>query len=197
MSGPGIERSAEGFAREPAKGGPVNHALLYIEDDESNIALVEAVLRRRPHIELHVARNGRDGVRAATGTRPGLILLDNRLPDATGREILRELTSTPATARIPVVVLSSDSGDLIDELLAHGATESVPKPFDINQFMSIIDRYLPGDPELASPGTSAPPSPASAPVAVKRLTPPLRLAQPVRSFRLLPLLRRAEGLHRR
>jgi CheY-like chemotaxis protein len=125
----------------------MNHAMLYIEDNEDNIALVEALLRRRPHIELHVAMNGRDGVQTAIGKQPGLILLDNRFPGATGGEILRELTSTPATARIPVVVLSSDSGEIIDELLASGAAESVPKPFDIHQFMAIIDRYLPDNPE--------------------------------------------------
>ena len=121
----------------------MNHALLYIEDNENNIFLVEALLKRRPHIELQVAKNGRDGVQAAIDKHPGLILLDNRLPDATGSEILRELTSAAATAAIPVVVLSSDSGEIIDELLAGGAAESVAKPFDIHQFMAIIDRYLP------------------------------------------------------
>ena len=32
---------------------------------------------------------------------------------------------------------------MIDDLLASGAAESVPKPFDIHQFMAVIDRYLP------------------------------------------------------
>ena len=121
----------------------MDHALLYIEDNEDNIYLVQRLLKRRPRIELHVARNGRDGVQAAIGKRPGLILLDNRLPDATGGEILRELTSATATASIPVIVLSGDSGDMIDELLADGAAESVAKPFDIHQLLDIIDRYLP------------------------------------------------------
>jgi CheY-like chemotaxis protein len=134
-------------AQEPAGGGPVNHAMLYIEDDDNNIALVEALLRRRPHIELQVAANGRDGVQAAIDKQPGLILLDNRLPDATGGEILQELASTSATAAIPVVVLSSDVDELLDQLLANGAAEAVPKPFDIHQFIAIIDRYLPDDPE--------------------------------------------------
>ena len=125
----------------------MNHALLYIEDDDNNISLVQMLLKRRPNIELHVATNGRDGVQAALDKHPGLILLDNRLPDATGSEILRELTSATATAGIPVVVLSSDSGEIIDQLLASGAAESVPKPFDIHQFMAILDRYLPDDPE--------------------------------------------------
>jgi CheY-like chemotaxis protein len=143
MSGPGAERFPREPDQEPAKGGPKNHALLYIEDNEDNISLVEALLKRRPHIELHVAMTGRDGVQAAIDTRPGLILLDNRLPDATGGEVFRELASTAATAAIPVVVLSSDSDEILSELLANGAVESVAKPFDIHQFMAIIDRYLP------------------------------------------------------
>ena len=140
----------------------MNHVLLYIEDNEDNVSLVEALLARRSHIELHVAWNGRDGVQAAIDNRPGLILLDNRLPDATGSEILQELASAAATAAIPVVVLSSDSADIIDELLASGATESVAKPFNIHQFLAMIDRYLPDDPGNQIAGTSAqPPAPRS------------------------------------
>jgi CheY-like chemotaxis protein len=134
----------------------MNHAMLYIEDDDNNIALVKALLRRRPHIELQVAMNGRDGVQAAIDGQPGLILLDNRLPDATGSQVLRELASTSATAAIPVVVLSSDSGELIDELLANGAAGAVPKPFEIRQFMAIIDGYFPDDPEIDSAHASPP-----------------------------------------
>jgi CheY-like chemotaxis protein len=137
------------LSQAPAEGDPVNHAMLYIEDNENNIALVKALLRRRPHIELQVAMNGRDGVQAAIDKRPDLILLDNRLPDATGGEILQELAFATGTAGIPVVVLSGDSGEIIDELLANGAAEAVPKPYDIYQFMAMIDRYLPHDPDIS------------------------------------------------
>lgn len=143
MNGPGAGRLPSGPVQEAAKGGPVNHAMLYIEDNKNNISLVEALVKRRPQIELHVAMTGRDGIQAALDQQPGLILLDNRLPDATGGEILHELASAAATAPIPVVVLSSDSDEVIDELLAKGAAESIAKPFDIHEFMAIIDRYLP------------------------------------------------------
>jgi len=129
-------------AQEPAKGDPMNHGMLYIEDDDNNISLVKALLKRRPQIDLQVATNGRDGIQAAIDKRPALILLDNRLPDATGSEILRELASAPATAAIPVVILSSDADDVIAQLIAAGATEAVPKPFDIHKFIAMIDRYL-------------------------------------------------------
>jgi CheY-like chemotaxis protein len=121
----------------------MNHALLYIEDDDNNISLVQALLRRRPQIELLVAMNGRDGVRGAIDRQPALILLDNRLPDATGSEILGELASRPATAAIPVVILSSDADEFINQLIAEGATEAVPKPFDIHKFIAMLDRYFP------------------------------------------------------
>ena len=116
--------------------------MLYIEDDKQNIVLVQAVLRLRPQIELHVAMNGRDGVRAAIDLRPDLILLDNRLPDATGSEVLQELASSSVTAAIPVVILSGGPDEVINALLADGAAESVAKPFDYRQFLGIIDRYL-------------------------------------------------------
>jgi CheY-like chemotaxis protein len=121
----------------------MSQTMLYIEDDNNSISLVEALVRLRPQIELHVAMNGRDGIQAAIDKQPGLILLDNRLPDATGSEILRELASAATTAVIPVVVLSGDSDEIIDELIANGAADSVAKPFDIHQFMDLVDRYLP------------------------------------------------------
>jgi CheY-like chemotaxis protein len=129
--------------QEPAGGVTVNRVVLYIEDDDNNISLVETLLKRRPQIELLVAMNGRDGVQAAIDKQPRLILLDNRLPDATGSEILGELASTPATAAIPVVVLSSDADDVIAQLVANGAIEAVPKPFDIHEFIAMLDRYFP------------------------------------------------------
>jgi CheY-like chemotaxis protein len=121
----------------------MRHTVLYIEDDENNIFLVESLLRRRPQIDLQVEMTGRAGIAAAIDKQPGLILLDNSLPDASGSEILTELASAAATAAIPVVILSAGSDEVIGELLASGAAESVAKPFDIHQFMDLVDRYLP------------------------------------------------------
>jgi CheY-like chemotaxis protein len=122
----------------------MNHTVLYIEDNPDNIRLVERLVKRHPQAELHTATNGRDGVQAAIDIQPALILLDNRLPDATGREVLVRLKSSAATAGIPVVIVSGDSVvDISKELLALGAADFLEKPFDIHQFMAIIDRYLP------------------------------------------------------
>jgi DNA-binding response OmpR family regulator len=117
---------------------------LYIEDNASAIRLIETLLSRRPDIRLRVARTGRDGVLAAVEDPPGLIILDNRLPDARGGDVLRMLSLEPAVDDVPVVVLSGDSDtQLAMELLAAGAAEYLVKPFDLPRFFGMIDRYFP------------------------------------------------------
>jgi CheY-like chemotaxis protein len=121
----------------------VNHTLLYIEDHAYTRGLVEKILRKlRPHINLHTATNARDGIKTATTQHPALILLDNHLPDATGAEVLHHLTSCEATATIPVIIVSGDSAKNGNQLLAAGAAEFLPKPFDIDQLITMIDRYI-------------------------------------------------------
>jgi CheY-like chemotaxis protein len=119
--------------------------VLYIEDSQDNIAIVRRLLKRaRPDIQLHAALTGADGTRAAAGDQPDLILLDNRLPDASGEQVLRDLAASPATSAIPVVILSGDSGQVtVSGLLAAGAADFLAKPFDIHELLAIIRRYLP------------------------------------------------------
>jgi CheY-like chemotaxis protein len=122
----------------------VSGVVLYIDDGQDNILLVQRLLKRgRPDVRLHTAMTGRDGIRAAADDHPALILLDNHLPDTNGEEVLRQLAANPATAAIPVVVLSGDSGRVtMSELLAAGAAEFMTKPFDIHQLLAVIGRYL-------------------------------------------------------
>jgi CheY-like chemotaxis protein len=119
--------------------------LLYIDDREDNLMLVERLLRRRPDLQLRLrcVQTGRDGVKAATEDPPALILLDNRLPDADGKQILRQLAASPATAVIPVVIVSGDSAQpTIDDLLSAGAAGYLTKPFDIHDLLAMLERHL-------------------------------------------------------
>jgi CheY-like chemotaxis protein len=122
----------------------VNGDVLYIEDDQDSILVVERLFKRMcPDVHLHSAMTGPDGIAAAIDVRPALILLDNRLPDTSGEHILRRLAATPATAVIPVVILSGDSNPLtVNELLAAGAADFLAKPLDIHDLLAIIGRYL-------------------------------------------------------
>ena len=122
----------------------MNGIVLYIDDDEDNIFLLRRLFeRKRPDIDLRTAMTGHDGVRVAIDAQPALILLDNRLPDASGEQVLRHLAAAPATAAIPIVILSGDSNPAtVDELLAAGAADFLGKPFEAHQLLAIIGRYL-------------------------------------------------------
>jgi CheY-like chemotaxis protein len=123
----------------------VNGVVLYIDDSQDNILLVQRLLKRgRPDVRLYTAMTGRDGIKAAIDDQPALILLDNRLPDTSGEQVLGQLAADPATAPIPVIILSGDSNQVtVNELLAAGAAEFLVKPFDIHQLLAAIERYLP------------------------------------------------------
>jgi CheY-like chemotaxis protein len=72
-----------------------------------------------------------------------LILLDLNLPDMHGSEVLKQLQSDPVTAAIPVVVLSADATpSQIERLLTAGAKNYLTKPYDIDQFLTVVDEYL-------------------------------------------------------
>jgi DNA-binding response OmpR family regulator len=137
-------RPPETPAAGPAPAGSGNRTILQIEDHAPTRALVERLVRKfRPQIGLHVATNARDGVQAAIDEQPALILLDNWLPDGTGDDVLRQLSAAEATAGIPVIIISGESAQIGRELLAGGAAEFLPKPFDIHEFLTMVDRYIP------------------------------------------------------
>jgi CheY-like chemotaxis protein len=117
--------------------------VLYIEDDPVNFTLVERILEFRPALKLMHARSGGDGLDLAQAHQPKLILLDLNLPDMHGSEVLRQLQREPATANVPVVVLSADATpSQIERLLTAGARNYLTKPFDIDPFLAVVDEMV-------------------------------------------------------
>ncbi|MDQ2809651.1 MAG: ATP-binding protein, partial [Chloroflexota bacterium] len=102
---PASSAGGEVVVARPA--GP--HTILYIEDNLSNLRLVERILDNRPAIKLLTALQGQSGLDLAVAQAPALILLDLHLPDLTGAEVLRRLRANPLTAATPVVIISADA----------------------------------------------------------------------------------------
>src|SRR5213595_3238347 len=117
--------------------------VLYIEDDPVNFTLVERILEFRPALKLMHARSGEEGLELAQAHQPKLVLLDLNLPDMHGSEVLRQLQREPATANVPVVVLSADATpSQIERLLTAGARNYLTKPFDIDPFLTVVDEMV-------------------------------------------------------
>jgi CheY-like chemotaxis protein len=126
-------------AEQPAPNGP-DLTVLYIEDNLSNLQLVERVLGHRPGVRLISAMRPQLGLDLAGQHHPDLILLDLHLPDMPGQEVLRRLGASPATADIPVAILSADARPaLIERLLAEGAREFLTKPLDVKELLGLVD----------------------------------------------------------
>ena len=117
--------------------------ILYIEDNFSNVTLVEQMLAERPALELLTAVQGRVGLELARKHEPDLILLDLHLPDVPGWQVLGQLKADQATRDIPVVVISADAtAPQIKRLLSAGASAYLTKPLDIAEFFRVIDAAL-------------------------------------------------------
>lgn len=119
-----------------------NGRVLYIEDDATNIRLVERIMELRPTVELHIARTGAEGLQTAHDLIPDLVLLDRRLPSGSGEDILAQLNATATTSTIPVLMLSGDAGkNFVTSAMELGAVGYMTKPIDVVELLSIIDKY--------------------------------------------------------
>jgi CheY-like chemotaxis protein len=127
-------------AQPPPEEPAPTLTVLYIEDNLSNLQLVERVLNRRPGVRLISAMRPQLGLDLAAEHDPDLILLDLHLPDMPGQEVFRRLRAEPRTAAVPVVVLSADARPaLVDQLLAQGVRAFLTKPLDVKELLELLD----------------------------------------------------------
>ena len=125
------------------RGFGLEQTVLYVEDNPSNLRLVERVLAERGGVRLLTATHGQPVHDLACQHQPDLILLDQHLPDLAGEEVLRRLQADPDTAAVPVVVVSADAtAGQIQRLLAAGASHYLTKPLDVAEFLEVVDQLL-------------------------------------------------------
>lgn len=121
---------------------PVTGKVLYIEDQEVNMALVEGLLSDLPGVTLVKARTGAEGVRLARSEKPDLVLLDMHLPDFGGLEVVRAL-SVEISRGLTVAILTSDSLSMdVVKAMSLGAVEYWIKPIDPQRLLEGVRRRL-------------------------------------------------------
>ena len=128
---------------EPLVGPGRTYTVLSIEDNLSNLWLLEAIIARRPEINLLAAMQGSIGIDMASQHQPDLILLDLDLPDIHGAEVMARLHADSKTANIPIIVISADAtAGQIERLLRAGAKDYLTKPLDVSKFLRTMDDVL-------------------------------------------------------
>lgn len=121
---------------------PSNRRILLVEDEAEVAAVVAEILERDGYVCRHVS-DGRSALEEVPAYAPELIILDRGLPGCSGDDVLRELKRDPATARIPVIMLTGKA-DESDQLVgfALGADDYVCKPFSGKLLLARVDSLL-------------------------------------------------------
>jgi CheY-like chemotaxis protein len=139
--------------REPAEARDSNRAseaastercdVLHIEDNSRIFVSVKLLLGSKRALKVLQATNGESGFALAQTRMPKLILLDLDLPDIHGSEVIQRLQKDPATASIPVVVISGDATpSQIERLLVLGARNYLTKPVSAEPLLAIVDEVI-------------------------------------------------------
>lgn len=128
-----------GAAEASHPGGVV----LYIEDDLGNLALVRQILMRRSGVRLLHAILGETGIEIARAQVPDLILLDIRLPDMSGVDVLARIRSLEETRQIPIVVVTASAMPHEKaQVQEAGVAGYLTKPIDVPLFLETVDAIL-------------------------------------------------------
>ena len=128
---------------EPAGEVRSHHAFnrtVLIVDDEPSIRRFLRHLLEQEGYDVLEAGSGKEALTRCQREQPDLVLLDLRLPDMTGFEILSELKREPATQEIPVVILSIVQDR--EEGFRLGASDYLTKPVDRDKLMERIQRLI-------------------------------------------------------
>ncbi len=124
--------------------------ILLIEDNPDHVELILKALRGNNLLnEVHVVVSGEEALeflyqrgKYTETPRPGLILLDIKLPGMDGIEFLRRIKADPNLKSIPVVMLTTSAGEKeILESYNCGANSYIVKPVDFEQFVKVIKDF--------------------------------------------------------
>jgi len=85
--------------------------ILIIDDQTESVRMLEHTLNEGGSYRVYSASNGAEGIAQVARRRPDLVILDLRMPEMDGFEVIRELRNNPETATIPIMVVTADTLD--------------------------------------------------------------------------------------
>ena len=120
----------------------MNTLILVVDDNQDNVNIAREILLSRG-FEVRVAYNGQSALASVEQQRPDLVLLDVMMPQMSGMEVLDRLRANPATAGVPVILVTAKDQD--EDILAgykYGADYYITKPFSAKQLLYGIGLVL-------------------------------------------------------
>ncbi len=116
--------------------------ILVVDDSPTETHIISTTLEKQGH-RISVAVDGKDGVEKAIQIIPDLILMDVVMPELNGFQATRQLTKEPATANIPVIMVTTKD-QKTDKMWAErqGAKGYITKPFVADELIQEVNRLL-------------------------------------------------------
>lgn len=118
--------------------------ILVIDDDALNIEKIIQYLDNKDKYEILSAQNGNIACEIAYQSIPDLILLDWKMPEMSGEEVLTSLKNQQQTKKIPIIVMVGASSSNQDSALAleKGALDYIRKPINHNELIARVNSGL-------------------------------------------------------
>ena len=119
-------------------------SILLVEDDAFTASLVQFMLERQ-QMQVTCVADGRKALQLLAETPSfDAVLLDWLMPQVSGMEVLMKFKQSPEWAAIPVVMLSAvDDGQEIARAFKAGASDYLTKPFDPQEMLARLTRFIP------------------------------------------------------
>ena len=114
--------------------------ILIVEDDNKVLKLLLRALSSKGYITMK-AENGREALRIAVKTRPELVILDLKLPDCNGIQILAELKAIDQDIQV-IILTGYGSQEAVRSAMEMGAFDFLTKPFELHELCAIIRESL-------------------------------------------------------
>lgn len=111
-----------------------------VVDDSASARTVLKRLLERKGVQVDQTESGLQALDYLKTNKPDLIFMDHTMPGMSGLEAVRAIRKDPATASIPVVMYTSQSDEsYLQEALATGALDIIPKPATWNKLSQVLD----------------------------------------------------------
>src|SRR5262245_36895334 len=130
-------------AQVPASGKRVGRKRILVVDDEKDLVDLISYNLKRNGYDVITADDGATALEFAVSEQPDLVVLDLMLPGVDGMEVAKQLRADPATASIPIVMLTAKSEE-VDVVvgLALGADDYITKPFSMKILLARLNTVL-------------------------------------------------------
>lgn len=127
----------------PIIDNTISRKIVYVEDNESNVFLMQEIFDHATNHQLLIANSGDQGLELITLEHPDLVLLDINLPVMDGYQVLKALRATPETSDIPVVAVTANAMNSdINKAKHAGFNDYISKPVKMKVLLRILNQLL-------------------------------------------------------